>query len=121
MLGVWQLVLIFAIILVLFGAGKVPQIMKDLGSGVKAFKKGFESEEDEIDLETEIKKYGRSGPQKQKVKPGKRIVNKINKGDKLNVKIARNGKPKVNKVNNVSKQSQSKKKNGKVNKKSNSN
>lgn len=42
MIGVGQLVLIFAIVLVLFGAGKIPSIMKDLGIGMRAFKKGLE-------------------------------------------------------------------------------
>lgn len=45
MIGIWQLVLIFAIILVLFGAGRIPKIMKDLGSGLRAFKKGIEGTE----------------------------------------------------------------------------
>ena len=48
MIGTWQLVLIFAIVLVLFGAGRIPKIMKDLGIGFRAFKKGIEGfEEDE--------------------------------------------------------------------------
>ena len=53
MIGIWQLVLIFAIILVLFGAGRIPKIMKDLGSGLRAFKKGIEGTEtnEEINLD----------------------------------------------------------------------
>lgn len=48
MIGTWQLVLIFAIVLVLFGAGRIPKIMKDLGTSFRAFKKGIEGfEEDE--------------------------------------------------------------------------
>ncbi len=46
MIGIWQLVLIFAIVLVLFGAGKIPNLMKDLGTGLRAFKKGFDGDED---------------------------------------------------------------------------
>ena len=53
MIGIWQLVLIFAIILVLYGAGRIPKIMKDLGSGLRAFKKGIEGAEtnEEINLD----------------------------------------------------------------------
>jgi sec-independent protein translocase protein TatA len=29
----------------LFGAGKIPRLMKDLGSGITAFKKGLKTEE----------------------------------------------------------------------------
>ena len=52
MIGVWQLVLIFAIVLILFGAGRVPVIMKDLGLGLRAFKKGMEGDEccNEVDV-----------------------------------------------------------------------
>ena len=41
MIGTWQLVLIFAIILVLFGAGRIPKIMRDLGVGLREFKRGI--------------------------------------------------------------------------------
>lgn len=37
-LGVWQVVLILLIILVLFGAGKLPSVMSDLGKGLKNLK-----------------------------------------------------------------------------------
>jgi len=33
-----HLIVILLIILVLFGAGKLPQVMSDLGKGLKAFK-----------------------------------------------------------------------------------
>ena len=48
MIGIWQLVLIFAIILVLFGAGRIPRIMKDLGSGLRAFKSGIEGNSKDV-------------------------------------------------------------------------
>ena len=37
-IGIWQLVLIFGIILLLFGAGRLPRIMGDLARGIKSFK-----------------------------------------------------------------------------------
>lgn len=42
-----HLVIILLIVLVLFGAGKIPQIMNDLAKGVKAFKKGMKDSEDD--------------------------------------------------------------------------
>jgi sec-independent protein translocase protein TatA len=42
--GIWQLLLIFLIILLLFGAGRLPQVMKDLGQGIKNFKKELHNE-----------------------------------------------------------------------------
>ena len=46
MIGIGQLVLIFAIVLLLFGAGKIPSIMKDLGKGMRAFKIGLDGIDD---------------------------------------------------------------------------
>lgn len=45
--GIWQILLIVLVILLLFGAGKLPQIMGDLAKGVTAFKKGLKDEGDE--------------------------------------------------------------------------
>lgn len=43
--GVWQVVLILLIVLVIFGAGKLPKVMGDLGKGIKNFKGGLADEE----------------------------------------------------------------------------
>jgi|SRR5437660_12398735 len=39
MLGGWEIVLILAVVLILFGAKKLPELAKGLGSGIKEFKK----------------------------------------------------------------------------------
>ncbi len=44
-LGIWELMLILAIVFVLFGAGKLPQVMKDLGQGVRSLKEGLKGEQ----------------------------------------------------------------------------
>lgn len=54
--GPTQLLLILIIILVLFGAGKLPQVMKDLGKGVKSFKNGLKSEEENDSADQDKKK-----------------------------------------------------------------
>jgi sec-independent protein translocase protein TatA len=41
-MSLWKILLILVIILIIFGAGKLPKVMGDLGRGVKAFKKGLE-------------------------------------------------------------------------------
>ena len=46
-LGVPELVIIFMIILILFGANKIPKIAKDLGGGIREFKKSISGEIDE--------------------------------------------------------------------------
>jgi sec-independent protein translocase protein TatA len=40
-----HILLLLVVVLVLFGAGKLPKVMGDMGKGIKAFKKGL-SEED---------------------------------------------------------------------------
>jgi len=44
--GMGELVIIFLIVLVLFGAGKIPKIAKDMGSGIREFKKAISGESD---------------------------------------------------------------------------
>jgi len=46
-ISVNQLLVILLIILVLFGAGKLPQVMSDLGRGLKSFKDGMKDIKDE--------------------------------------------------------------------------
>jgi sec-independent protein translocase protein TatA len=47
-LGGWQVVLILAIVLILFGAKKIPELAKGLGQGIKEFKKATKEVTDEI-------------------------------------------------------------------------
>ena len=46
-LSMGHLILLLVIVLVVFGAGKIPQIMGDVAKGLKAFKKGMKDEEEE--------------------------------------------------------------------------
>ncbi len=46
-IGIWQIVLILAIVLIIFGAGKLPRVMGDVAKGVKNFKAGLKDEDDE--------------------------------------------------------------------------
>lgn len=45
-LGIWQILLIVLLVLLVFGAGKIPSVMGDLAKGVKNFKKGLEEEDE---------------------------------------------------------------------------
>ncbi|MBR1700243.1 MAG: twin-arginine translocase TatA/TatE family subunit [Bacteroidales bacterium] len=48
MLGTWEIIAIVAIVLLLFGGKKIPELMQGLGKGVKSFKKGMNEVEEEI-------------------------------------------------------------------------
>ena len=44
--GLPELLIIFFIVLIIFGAGKIPKIAKDIGTGIKEFKKAMNSDDD---------------------------------------------------------------------------
>lgn len=48
LLGGWEIVLILAVVLILFGAKKLPELAKGLGTGIKEFKKATREVSDEI-------------------------------------------------------------------------
>ena len=45
--GLPELVIIFLIILFVFGAGKIPAIARDMGKGIREFKRAMNSDESE--------------------------------------------------------------------------
>jgi sec-independent protein translocase protein TatA len=45
-IGIWQVVLILLIVLILFGAGKLPRVMGDVAKGVKSFKAGMRDDDE---------------------------------------------------------------------------
>jgi sec-independent protein translocase protein TatA len=54
--GGTELIVIFAIILLLFGGSKLPALARGLGQSVKEFKKASQSDEEEKDKTAEAKK-----------------------------------------------------------------
>jgi sec-independent protein translocase protein TatA len=40
-IGPWQVILVLVIVLIIFGAGKLPRVAADIAKGVKNFKKGM--------------------------------------------------------------------------------
>lgn len=47
MIGATEIVLICAVILLIFGGKKLPELMKGMGKGVKSFKEGMNEPSDE--------------------------------------------------------------------------
>ncbi len=46
-LGPLQILLIIVVILLLFGAGKIPRLMGDVAKGINAFKKGMREDDEQ--------------------------------------------------------------------------
>ena len=42
----WHLLLVLIVVFVVFGAGKLPRVMGDLGKGIRSLREGLKSEED---------------------------------------------------------------------------
>src|SRR5262245_11958107 len=53
-LGGWELVLILAVVLILFGAKKLPELTKGLGQGIKESKKASRELQEEISNAADI-------------------------------------------------------------------
>ena len=50
-IGPWEIGLILVIILIIFGAGKLPQVGGAIGKGLRAFRKGQSGEDTEDEVE----------------------------------------------------------------------
>lgn len=48
-LGPWEIIIIFVVILLVFGGKKLPELAKGLGEGIKEFKKATSDIKDEVD------------------------------------------------------------------------
>ena len=47
-LGPWEIALILAIILIVFGVGKLPQVGEAIGKSIRQFRVGQQGEDDEV-------------------------------------------------------------------------
>jgi len=54
--GIYQVLIILAVVLLLFGGRKIPELMKGLGKGIREFKDGMNPKEDsETEQDKKIK------------------------------------------------------------------
>lgn len=54
--SIWQILIIVLVIMLLFGAGRLPRVMEDLAKGIKSFKKGLKDDDNENPKAVEDKK-----------------------------------------------------------------
>ena len=47
-IGIWQIVIIAVVVVLLFGRGKISELMGDVAKGINSFKKGLKDEETEM-------------------------------------------------------------------------
>lgn len=54
-IGPWQIVLIIAIVLLLFGGKKIPELMRGMGKGIRGFKEEMRGEGEDQKKSTGVK------------------------------------------------------------------
>lgn len=54
MLNGWEIVLILAVVLVLFGAKKLPELARGLGQGIREFKKSTREVQEELEASIDL-------------------------------------------------------------------
>jgi sec-independent protein translocase protein TatA len=55
MFGTQEIIIIAIVLVLLFGAKKIPQLMRGMGSGIKEFKDGMKEGEDSADKKEQDK------------------------------------------------------------------
>src|SRR5213075_1744619 len=80
MLNGWEIVLILAVVLILFGAKKLPELAKGLGQGIKEFKKATRDVTDEIQQSMDDSHY--SAPPPKRVEPAAKTLSESSEPEK---------------------------------------
>lgn len=52
--SIWQILIVAALVLILFGRGRISEMMGDVGKGIKSFKKGITEEEESVKASAQI-------------------------------------------------------------------
>lgn len=63
--GIWELLLVLLIILLVFGAARLPQIGEALGKAIRSFKRGFSGDESSKDEQVNASKIEKEDTDKK--------------------------------------------------------
>ena len=47
-IGIWQIVIVAVVVVLLFGRGKISDLMGDVAKGITSFKKGLNEQEEDV-------------------------------------------------------------------------
>lgn len=61
-LGTTELLIVLGILVLLFGASRIPEVARSLGSGIRDFRKGLKEEEPPKKLEAETQETAETTP-----------------------------------------------------------
>ena len=54
-IGIWQIVIVAVVVVLLFGRGKISELMGDVAKGINSFKKGLNDTEEDVAKSVEDK------------------------------------------------------------------
>ncbi len=74
MLNGWEIVLAFGIILILFGAKKLPELARGLGEGMREFKKSTSEASDEVRAGIEMNSVPEDESSPSQTKPSQQVA-----------------------------------------------
>jgi sec-independent protein translocase protein TatA len=49
-IGFWQIIIVVALVVILFGRGKISELMGDVAKGVRSFKKGMKEDDESSEV-----------------------------------------------------------------------
>ena len=65
-IGIWQLILILTIVLILFGSGRLPQVMSDIGRGLANLRSAVQGDGNNVEDKSHKEGVGSpEGPSKE--------------------------------------------------------
>jgi sec-independent protein translocase protein TatA len=75
-LSIWHWIVVIAVVLLLFGRGKISDLMGDVAQGIKAFKKGMQDDDKPAEKTEPVKSidHGSSAPTAARSDVGSKAV-----------------------------------------------
>ena len=74
-LSIWHWIVVIAVVLLLFGRGKISDLMGDVAQGIKAFKKGMQDDDKVADKSEPMKSIDNTAsPQAARTDVGSKAV-----------------------------------------------
>ncbi len=73
--SIWHWLIVLVVVLLLFGRGKIPELMGDMAKGIKSFKKGM-NDDDTVEEERPV------DPRTVEHRPGETVVTPDRKATK---------------------------------------
>ncbi|HEV7881530.1 twin-arginine translocase TatA/TatE family subunit [Bradyrhizobium sp.] len=61
-LSIWHWIVVIAVVLLLFGRGKISDLMGDVAQGIKAFKKGMQDDDKAPEKQEPVKTIDHNAP-----------------------------------------------------------